>query len=131
MSTEDTEVQVYLRKIIERVNGLQTILVTDRDGVTLINANQSFIEDPSDSSLAATFSVCSEQASKLKMGKNKSITTFFDNKIFIHVNHLPLVISFIADKNVNVGVIQAFVGDVKRALDPLKSSIQESEHDAV
>jgi mitogen-activated protein kinase kinase 1 interacting protein 1 len=63
------------------------------------------------------------------MGKNKTITSFYENKVIVHINHMPLVISLIGDKQVNVGVLLSFAADIKKALEPLKNSIKESNED--
>ena len=63
------------------------------------------------------------------MGRNKTITSFFEDKILVHFNHLPLVISFIGTDKLNVGEILSFADEIKKALDPIKASIKDSDKD--
>lgn len=63
------------------------------------------------------------------MGKNKTITSFYENKIIVHINHLPLVISLIGDNQLNAGVLLSFASDIKKALEPLKNSIRETSEE--
>mmetsp|Transcript_18551 Transcript_18551/g.26022 ORF Transcript_18551/g.26022 Transcript_18551/m.26022 type:complete len:132 (+) Transcript_18551:97-492(+) len=130
MNRQGEDLQTFLQKLINRIYGLLAIAISDRDGVSLLKVtSQNYVEDPSEAVLAATFAVASEQASKLRMGKNKTITSFFEDKILVHFNHLPLVISFIGTKNLNVGEILSFGDEIKKALDPIKASIKDSEKD--
>ena len=69
------------------------------------------------------------QASKLGLGKNKSITHFHKDHIVVHINQIPLIISFIASPDANVGAINALSQDLTRALAPLASSVTSMENE--
>lgn len=84
-------------------------------------------EDDVGNHFSSTFAVAVDQAGKLKMGKTKSIVSFFDNRVMYHISHLPLILSFIGRSDANIGLLQSFTEDIKRALDPLKDSLQERE----
>src|SRR5690349_12264866 len=102
-----------------------------------------YTEQPNETALTATFAVASEQvnsqiilfiyiyfvlqASKMKMGKNKTITSFSENRTLFHINHLPVIITMIGNSNVNLGMLYSFVPEIKRALEPLRNSILETE----
>eukprot|EP01114_Cavostelium_apophysatum_P002051 TRINITY_DN11792_c0_g1_i1.p1 TRINITY_DN11792_c0_g1~~TRINITY_DN11792_c0_g1_i1.p1 ORF type:complete len:135 (-),score=18.03 TRINITY_DN11792_c0_g1_i1:9-413(-) len=122
------DLQTFFDKLLHRVNGLQAISISDRDGVSLLRAQSaSYAEIQGEGSLAAVFAIATEQANKLRMGKNKTITSFFEDRVVVHLNHMPLVISFIGDANLNVGALHAFSNDIKIAVEPLKNSILEKE----
>jgi len=129
MTSKDLDLQSFFSKLLNRVTGLQAILITDRDGVTLAKEiSSSYTEDSIESPLGAAFAIATEQASKLRTGKNKTITSFYEKKVIVHINHLPLIIGLIADsETANVGVLLAFVQDIKNALEPLRKSILEAE----
>jgi len=128
MTTELHDLQTFFLKLLNRISDLQAIVVTDRDGVTLAKEmSSSYRNDSSESSLVATFAVATEQASKLRTGKNKTITSFYEKKVIIHINDLPLVICLIANSEVNIGVVLSFASDIKHALEPLRKSILEVE----
>lgn len=89
-----------------------------------------FILDNGDKT-AATFAVASDQASKLKQGKNKSITSFYENTVIIHVNlgksffqpSGSLVASFLCDSDVNIGVVHGLVPELAEALSDLAAAV--------
>lgn len=118
----------FAARILQRVVGLQAVLISDRDGVQLVKQTKDdYKEESTDNHLATTFAVASEQASKLRMGKNLTITSFFEERVIVHVNHFPLIISMIGDSDLNVGVLLSFVSDIKKLLDPLRSNIKDNE----
>jgi len=118
----------FFDKIAQRIPGLHAALVTDRDGVVLVKAtNSGFDENSFENSSAALFAVTTEQAGKLGLGKNKSIINFRKEHVIVHINDLPLVISFVASIDANVGMILALAPDLVRALAPLATSVASME----
>jgi len=106
------------------------VLITDRDGVTLAKAvHPDYIEQSVENSLAATFAVATDQASKLRLGKNKMLLSFYKDRLIVHINHLPIVISLIADVDANAGVLLALAPELTKALAGLSSSIQNMENE--
>lgn len=87
------------------------------------------MDSESDVALAATFAVASEQASKLRLGKNQLITSFFEKRTILHLQHFPLIASFIGETEMNVGVLYALAPEVRRALDNVKRSVQDSKEE--
>jgi hypothetical protein len=43
------------------------------------------------------------QASKLYLGKNNTITAFYKDHVIMHVNHMPIVVTFVGTSDVNTG----------------------------
>ena len=64
------------------------------------------------------------QVSKLQLGRNKTITAFFDSCVVIHANFEPYAISLLAEPNANIGLVSALVPDIKEFLEPIRSSHQ-------
>lgn len=66
-----------------RVNGIMCIIVTDRDGTPVINVKTD--DAPLEIALAtkphflATYTMATDQASKLGLGKNQSIICMYSN----------------------------------------------------
>lgn len=66
-----------------RINGILCIIVTDRDGTPVIRATSE--NAPGELALAtkptflATFTMATDQASKLGLGKNQSIVCMYSN----------------------------------------------------
>jgi len=62
------------------VEGLHSILVTDRDGVPVISvANEKAPELATRASFLSTFGMATDQGSKLGLGKNKIIICMYSN----------------------------------------------------
>jgi hypothetical protein len=66
----------------------------------------------------------SEQAGKLNFGSVKSITSFYDDSVFLHISHVPLIITLIGDKDANVGMMMYSTDQLKAALDPVKTAVE-------
>lgn len=64
----------------ERVVGLQSVLVTDRDGIPLIRvANEHAPELAMKPSFISTFTMATDQSSKIGLGKNQTIICMYSN----------------------------------------------------
>eukprot|EP01112_Ceratiomyxa_fruticulosa_P021686 TRINITY_DN7717_c0_g1_i2.p1 TRINITY_DN7717_c0_g1~~TRINITY_DN7717_c0_g1_i2.p1 ORF type:complete len:134 (-),score=27.04 TRINITY_DN7717_c0_g1_i2:79-480(-) len=125
-SKEKSDISTLLDKLLYRVSGLQGVLITDRDGVVLAKAvhpSHSIDDSAIENSLAATFAVASDQASKLHHGKNKSITSFFNDRVLVHITVPPLVVGFIALPSANVGMILALTNEIQNALSGLSDDV--------
>lgn len=76
------EKHVNVVYVFFRVSGLYVIQITDRDGVPLLRVNQSkeknvdFALMPS---FIPTFTTACDQASKLGLGRNKTIISMYSN----------------------------------------------------
>lgn len=62
------------------MEGLHSILITDRDGVPVISvANEKAPELATRASFLSTFGMATDQGSKLGLGKNKTIMCMYSN----------------------------------------------------
>jgi hypothetical protein len=77
----------------------------------------------SDAAFTAAFSVATEQAAKLALGNNQTITGVYSNMTVVHVNHLPIVISLIGSDRVNVGTLLACVPKLKSSLESTRARL--------
>jgi len=120
----------FLSKFIEKVDGLKCILVTDSEGVELGRVSRDLtVEISAENILATTFATAAEQASKCGMGKNKYMIGFYNNwGIVIHINYLPLVISFYGSEDMNVGIVLGVGEEFKLAFDSLHGTVQSVEN---
>uniref|UniRef100_A0A7S2PRG0 Roadblock/LAMTOR2 domain-containing protein n=1 Tax=Zooxanthella nutricula TaxID=1333877 RepID=A0A7S2PRG0_9DINO len=112
-------------------NGLRSITVTDRDGIVVLRAPESVIDDQNaDQILTTIFSLTTEQTSKIQeLGQANFIMTMYDNCICLQANHLPLVIRMIAAKGANAGALIELLPQVKAVLGPTKDVItRETEN---
>eukprot|EP01102_Stenamoeba_stenopodia_P022967 TRINITY_DN9768_c0_g2_i1.p1 TRINITY_DN9768_c0_g2~~TRINITY_DN9768_c0_g2_i1.p1 ORF type:complete len:131 (+),score=23.53 TRINITY_DN9768_c0_g2_i1:154-546(+) len=128
---ENKSLQDFLHKLLARIPGLTLVVVSDRDGVTLSKvARPDSKQQLDENALAATFSVTTDQASKLGLGANKTITSFFNDRVIVHINHLPVVVSLVGDSDVNIGAILALAPEIRSSLDPLKATLVNLNADA-
>ncbi|KAF9198837.1 hypothetical protein BGZ49_000231 [Haplosporangium sp. Z 27] len=103
------ELVVHFEKLLTRVDGLLSAVVTDRDGVVLLRANAPNVTPPfTESALGCTFALASDQASKLGLKKNKSIVSIYGSYQLVQFNHSSLITTFVANSNANTVGIPIF-----------------------
>eukprot|EP01137_Pigoraptor_chileana_P016054 Opistho-2@72546 len=119
------ELQSFFSRLLTRIPGLEAALVTDRDGVIVIKAvTDAVSEQALQSSFLATFALATEQAGKLGLGKNRSVTCMYENHQVIHFGHLPLIISLIASADANTGILLNLEKELKAAVDPVVAAFK-------
>lgn len=64
---------------------------------------------------------------KLKFGAVKTVTSFFDNVVLIHINDSPLVITLVASNLAHVGALQALASELRPALSLLKKCVESAD----
>merc|ERR1712048_605897 len=113
-------------------NGLRSITVTDRDGIVVLRAPESVIDDQNaDQVLTTIFSLTTEQTSKIQeLGQANFIMTMYDNCMCLQANHLPLVIRMIAAKTANAGSLIELLPQVKAMLGPTREVISKETTDS-
>merc|ERR1719215_692048 len=120
-----TTAQVALTALCKHTDGLLSITVTDRDGIVVLRAPESVIDDQNSEQILTTiFSLTTEQTSKVEeLGQANFIMTMYDTCMCLQANHLPLVIRMIADKTANAGALIELLPQVKAVLGPTKDVI--------
>lgn len=118
------DMQRYLKRLLPTVEGLEGIIVSDRDGVHLVEAKDDTVsagvlKPP----FLGTFSIASEQASKLGLGRNRSIISYYTSHQVIQFSHSPLVVTFIAKTSANTGLIYSVEEDMRDAISDLKAAV--------
>jgi len=124
---ETLKLQDFFDSLLERIQGLQMITVSDRDGVPIListnSNNNSGRQLHADSAFASTYALAVEQASKLRHGDCQGITSFYKDKVIVHTSYSPLLVSYLGDNNLNVGLIHSLHRDVKCALEDVRGSL--------
>ncbi|XP_056674670.1 ragulator complex protein LAMTOR3-like [Monodelphis domestica] len=93
-------------KKLPSVEGLHAIVVSDRDGVPVIQvANDNAPENALRPAFLSTFALATDQGSKLGLSKNKSTICYCNAYQVVLFNRLPLVANFIASSSANTGLI--------------------------
>ncbi|KAM4625666.1 ragulator complex protein LAMTOR3 [Polymixia lowei] len=115
----------YLYKQLPSVEGLQAIVVTDRDGVPVIKvANEHAPEYALRPGFLSTFALATDQGSKLGLSKNKSIICYYNTYQIVQFNRLPLVISFIASSSANTGLIISLEKELVPLIEELRQVVE-------
>lgn len=77
-------------------------------------------------SFISTFGMATDQASKLGLGKNKSVVCMYAKYQVVHISKLPIVISFIATHDSNTGHILTLEDQIDPLLNDLRCTIIET-----
>lgn len=80
------ELKKFLYGLLSGIEGLHSILITDRDGVPVISvADDKAPELAMRASFLSTFGMATDQGSKLGLGKNKVIICMYSNYQVKHI----------------------------------------------
>ena len=131
--------------ISRRINGLKAIIISDRDGVPILKLSLDIKlpELGTKQQFLATFSIATDQSSKMLLGQNKSIILMYKSTTVsiliiqlvqflikmtilqvVQLNKSPLIITFVGTENCNTGhilsldnEIDKYIGEYKVILD--------------
>ncbi|CAD6216290.1 GSCOCG00004441001-RA-CDS [Cotesia congregata] len=121
------ELKKFLYQLLTSVEGLHSILITDRDGVPVVSVSTDTAPELAmRASFLSTFGMATDQGSKLGLGKNKTIMCMYSSYQVIQMNKLPLVVSFIASQSCNTGHILALENRIDPILCNLKCAVVEA-----
>ncbi|XP_076443847.1 ragulator complex protein LAMTOR3-B-like isoform X2 [Babylonia areolata] len=115
------EVKMYLRKLIQSVDGLHAIVVSDRDGVPVLKMSDEHAPEKAlRPAFLSYFSHMTDQASKIGLGNNESVTAFYENIQVVQINKHPLLLTFIADSDCITGEIRCLELDLLDLLEEIQ-----------
>ncbi|ETN66712.1 mitogen-activated protein kinase kinase 1-interacting protein 1 [Anopheles darlingi] len=121
------DVKRFFVTILKRVTGLNYIIITDRDGVPLMNVGSDkpdgMIMRPA---FHTTFTMATEQSNKLGLGRNRNIISVYTGYQVVQMNKLPLLVTFIGTESCNIGHILALDEQIEAALDEVKAAVTET-----
>ncbi|XP_026462819.1 ragulator complex protein LAMTOR3 homolog [Ctenocephalides felis] len=121
------ELKKYLNQLLQRVNGLLCILITDRDGVPLLRvASERAPELSMRPGFLSTFGMATDQASKLGLGRNKTVICMYSNYQVIQMNKQPLVLSFVGTESCNTGHVLSLESQIEPFLEDLRFVVKDS-----
>lgn len=110
------EVKKNLYELLNKINGLYCILITDRDGVPLLKVSSDKApEHAMRPNFISTFGLAVDQGGKLGLGKTETLICSYSQYQVIQLNKMPLIVTFITSSNCNTGQVLA--------LDSLLSSL--------
>lgn len=121
------EVKAHFNKLLQSVEGLLAIVITDRDGVPVFKvATEQTPELVLRHNFLGTFGLAANQASKLGIGTNKSIICMYENHQVVQINKSPLLLTFIASNDTNTGVLLDMDNCFKDVLQDLQKVVTVS-----
>ncbi len=124
----DLSVKRHLQMLLESVEGLCQVFITDRDGVPIVhaaaqNSPNTFLRPQ----LLTAYSVALEQSSKLGLGTQKHMTCLYNGFQVVMMNCAPLMVTLIATSAANTGLILSLRED----LEPILKQVQAATADAL
>jgi hypothetical protein len=77
--------------------------------------------------LASSYATACDQSQKTGLNKNNTMVAFYENRLIVHINALPLVVTLVAEPEGNAGLLMQLAPDVTTVLEPLRVQIQQLE----
>ncbi|KAL1918603.1 uncharacterized protein VTP21DRAFT_2625 [Calcarisporiella thermophila] len=106
--------------------GLKAALLTDREGITLLKFTTNEISSKILSPLlATTFSMTSDQSSKLGLGQNNTIISTFSLHQILQFNHSPLIITLVANSQANTGLLLELGAALRELTEPIIENLTQ------
>ncbi|CAG9761615.1 unnamed protein product [Ceutorhynchus assimilis] len=114
------EIKKNLYEIASKIEGLYGITFTDRDGVPLLKVTSESAPEPAiKPNFISTFCLAIDQGSKLGLGKTNTLICTYSQYQIVQMNKHPLVVTFVANQQCNLGQILA----LEAQIDPIASSL--------
>lgn len=118
------ELRRYFYQLMKTVEGVHAIMVTDREGVPLLQVRDETVQDYTiRANVLATSGTALEQGSKIGLGQTKTVTAMFSNHQLICFNKLPLVVTILADRQANTGHILSLEQQFCEIIDSLRQLV--------
>ncbi|XP_065899459.1 ragulator complex protein LAMTOR3-A-like [Dysidea avara] len=118
------ELKLFFQRLLPTVDGLEGIVVADRDGVPVLEVSTGLCPPNVLKPLfLGAFSLCSDQAGKVGFGKNKRITTFYSDHQVIQFNYFPVIVTLIAKSSANTGLLYMLDEEMKDAVSDLTAAL--------
>ncbi|KAH3861323.1 ragulator complex protein LAMTOR3-B-like [Dreissena polymorpha] len=115
------ELKVHFNKILQSIEGLMAIIITDRDGVPVFKVSTEHCPElVLRHTFLGTFGLAANQASKLGMSDNKSIICMYENYQVVQINKPPLLLTYVASSDSNTGVLLDLDNSFQDALQDLR-----------
>ena len=123
--SEPLNIHQLLDGVVENVEDLQGIIVTDVDGLTISKGFVDELTDKTDDPELASLQYAIQQASKLDFGICSSFMTYYDNCILIHIvsEKSTLIMTLICLKTVNMDTVCYITNRMETVLNTLEAVI--------
>ncbi|KAI1720560.1 mitogen-activated protein kinase kinase 1 interacting domain-containing protein [Ditylenchus destructor] len=111
-----------LEKIIRTIPDIQSILILDRDGVSVVSAGD---EIRNKGMLSSCFTSSIEQARKLGMGGQRFWTFQYESHQLVLLNLEPFAVFISATPSANTGILCCLGAQLKPILDECEEIVKE------
>eukprot|EP00908_Phaeocystis_cordata_P016792 Transcript_28106.p1 GENE.Transcript_28106~~Transcript_28106.p1 ORF type:complete len:128 (-),score=46.74 Transcript_28106:92-475(-) len=111
---------------LQKIPSIKCAVVTDLQGVVLLRAGSSS-DEAALQQMAATFALTTDQANKLRLGKNKHFMLCYETMTVVHVACTPLVLTLVCESDGNVGAILDGAPSLVESLESLRKSVENTQ----
>ncbi|XP_077558237.1 ragulator complex protein LAMTOR3-like isoform X2 [Haemaphysalis longicornis] len=112
-------------QLMSRVQGLQAIVFTDRDGVPIIKAaTDGAPEHALKPGFLATVGMAVSQGNKLGLGKCNKMVSAYSNYQVISFNRHPVTIILVASSGANTGMMLNLEEELNTIAQTLRSVVE-------
>ncbi|KAJ6230302.1 regulator complex protein lamtor3 [Anaeramoeba flamelloides] len=124
-----TEKQELLKKLIQRVDHLEQIFITEQNGKVVLESSTENSTQINIKGLNSQFIGISNKIFKASQGKSKIQTSFYKDKIIIQSNYQQFNITLIAKYTSNFGLLKQALNEIKKIFTTQNKSLESDEED--
>ncbi|XP_037080437.1 ragulator complex protein LAMTOR3-like [Pollicipes pollicipes] len=118
---ESHDPKKQLENILHGEHGIEGIAVHDKEGCCLIKVcKPACPEHTTGVKYLSAFTVLSDQAAKMNLGKNKKIFNFYGKHQIVQFRLDPLILTVVASASANTG----YIAGLDVTLEPLLQKLQ-------
>ncbi|XP_063722371.1 ragulator complex protein LAMTOR3-like [Symsagittifera roscoffensis] len=103
-----TDLEMTAQRILDRIDGLLAIVISDKDGVTVLKVAHPSVSDSSSTILTpdflSSYSLALDQVTKLPVGEAKAVYALHGEQQIAHFVIGVYYMSFLAQANANYGI---------------------------
>uniref|UniRef100_A0A0N5ANV4 Robl_LC7 domain-containing protein n=1 Tax=Syphacia muris TaxID=451379 RepID=A0A0N5ANV4_9BILA len=117
-----------LKRLVFDTLGVESISVTDEDGVTIASAcSSSEVDDGAHTRLAFTYQMVIDYLPKFELGQKKSLALCFNSKRVMVLNIQSLIVVIIANLDVGLGTLHKLRDELAPVIDEIVTMAKAPE----
>eukprot|EP01138_Halocafeteria_seosinensis_P006031 gb/GECG01006164.1/.p1 GENE.gb/GECG01006164.1/~~gb/GECG01006164.1/.p1 ORF type:complete len:175 (+),score=27.17 gb/GECG01006164.1/:1-525(+) len=123
-----------LQMVIARIPGLRLITISNAFGLPVVRVCGPKVAPTADdkqleSLFSTAFAMINPKMDKIGMGKLKTTTAFYNDKVLFQMSMYPLVVSLIGEHDANVAIMREMAPRITKMLEPLQLKAEEVEEE--
>ncbi len=120
-------IRKHINGIVQGVDGLYTVVITDRDGVPLLKTSVDHAPDVSiRPHMLAMHGLALEQSAKMGLGEVKHVACAYNQYQLVLLNYGPILVTLIGSADANTGLMLA----LHKELEPIVNQLRQVTVDA-